>query len=340
MLPPPPPELTLDESEVLRPASPPPLPLPRRRSRRRASRTALPHGGAHHPAHARRGTGCPRLDDPSARRLRCSLHHLAAASASMPPPAASPAASAAAPKGTELDMRYQKFDPIGSGPLGTVFKGRFNALGLDICHQGAEGHLRLLLLPAARRGAQAAEEGAVRAGAGAPPGHRADHRSERGLGAALLRGGAAARQPQGEAGRGRWQGRAGAAWRCAASCSWPTACARRTPRGSRTTTSSRRTSSSTATATRSWRTSASGASSRWMPPRACPRSSWAPGGMVYMAPELINRSKDVGAVGGRVRPGHPPLRDAHRADPRPPLAAALRGEHRRARPGWTPSSTR
>jgi len=30
-------------------------------------------------------------------------------------------------------MRYQKFDPIGSGPLGTVFKGRFNALGLDIC---------------------------------------------------------------------------------------------------------------------------------------------------------------------------------------------------------------
>jgi serine/threonine protein kinase len=29
-------------------------------------------------------------------------------------------------------MRYQKFDPIGSGPLGTVFKGRFNALGLDI----------------------------------------------------------------------------------------------------------------------------------------------------------------------------------------------------------------
>jgi serine/threonine protein kinase len=30
-------------------------------------------------------------------------------------------------------MRYQKFDPIGSGPLGTVFKGRFNALGLEIC---------------------------------------------------------------------------------------------------------------------------------------------------------------------------------------------------------------
>jgi eukaryotic-like serine/threonine-protein kinase len=51
----------------------------------------------------------------------------------MPPPASPSVASAAAPKGTELDLRYQKFDPIGSGPLGTVFKGRFNALGLDIC---------------------------------------------------------------------------------------------------------------------------------------------------------------------------------------------------------------
>ena len=26
-----------------------------------------------------------------------------------------------------------KYDPIGSGPLGTVFKGKHNALGLDIC---------------------------------------------------------------------------------------------------------------------------------------------------------------------------------------------------------------
>lgn len=36
-------------------------------------------------------------------------------------------------KGTDIDLRYVKFDPIGSGPLGTVFKGRHNALGLDIC---------------------------------------------------------------------------------------------------------------------------------------------------------------------------------------------------------------
>ncbi|MCA2981635.1 MAG: serine/threonine protein kinase [Myxococcaceae bacterium] len=36
-------------------------------------------------------------------------------------------------KGQDLDLRYQKFDPIGSGPLGTVYKGKHNALGLDVC---------------------------------------------------------------------------------------------------------------------------------------------------------------------------------------------------------------
>lgn len=39
-----------------------------------------------------------------------------------------------APKGgQDVDLRYVKYDPIGSGPLGTVFKGKHNALGLDIC---------------------------------------------------------------------------------------------------------------------------------------------------------------------------------------------------------------
>ncbi len=51
--------------------------------------------------------------------------------ASTPPPA--PAAAIGASKGTDIDLRYVKFDPIGSGPLGMVFKGRHNALGLDIC---------------------------------------------------------------------------------------------------------------------------------------------------------------------------------------------------------------
>ena len=36
-------------------------------------------------------------------------------------------------KGQDIDLRYVKYDPIGSGPLGTVFKGKHNALGMDIC---------------------------------------------------------------------------------------------------------------------------------------------------------------------------------------------------------------
>ena len=57
-----------------------------------------------------------------------------------PPPRASSTPSrqlrrAPAPTeaGTEVDLRYVKFDAIGGGPLGTVYKGRQNALGIDVC---------------------------------------------------------------------------------------------------------------------------------------------------------------------------------------------------------------
>ena len=36
-------------------------------------------------------------------------------------------------KGQDIDLRYVKYDALGAGPLGTVFKGKHNALGLDIC---------------------------------------------------------------------------------------------------------------------------------------------------------------------------------------------------------------
>lgn len=61
-----------------------------------------------------------------------------ALTASMAAPMALTSAMAAAPaqggtKGQDIDLRYVKYDPVGSGPLGTVFKGKHNALGMDIC---------------------------------------------------------------------------------------------------------------------------------------------------------------------------------------------------------------
>src|SRR5215813_11817547 len=54
-----------------------------------------------------------------------------AAPATTPPPAARPLRRGAAPAegGSEVDLRYVKFDAIGGGPLGTVHKGRQNSLG-------------------------------------------------------------------------------------------------------------------------------------------------------------------------------------------------------------------
>ncbi|HYV45488.1 MAG TPA: serine/threonine-protein kinase [Myxococcaceae bacterium] len=48
-------------------------------------------------------------------------------------PSISPMATTATASKSDADVRYVKFDPVGSGPLGTVFKGRHNALGLDVC---------------------------------------------------------------------------------------------------------------------------------------------------------------------------------------------------------------
>ncbi len=49
-------------------------------------------------------------------------------------PSSSPSSiTAPAAKGQDLDPRYQKFDQLGSGPLGTVFKGKHNALAIDVC---------------------------------------------------------------------------------------------------------------------------------------------------------------------------------------------------------------
>ncbi|HYH97097.1 serine/threonine-protein kinase [Hyalangium sp.] len=122
LLPPPPPDA--EDAELARALAPPPIPLPPSRG----SRTALPSVD---PVIPPMPSVAP-MSAPAASAAASMPSITSPLSSSMPPPAASPAAPAT-PKGIELDMRYQKFDPIGSGPLGTVFKGRFNSLGLDIC---------------------------------------------------------------------------------------------------------------------------------------------------------------------------------------------------------------
>ncbi|QDE88409.1 protein kinase [Myxococcus xanthus] len=151
MVPPPPPELLLDEAEVDGappvPSGPPaPPPMPPVRSSRSAMpaldlgmpSAAIPMPPPSAPEPRREATVIVQGPFTASNTPAPSPTSPAPAAAPMSPPPASTAAAAAAPaapapKGAELDLRYQKFDPIGTGPLGTVFKGRVTALGLDIC---------------------------------------------------------------------------------------------------------------------------------------------------------------------------------------------------------------
>lgn len=74
----------------------------------------------------------PQVTAPEARPLSGFASPGVAAPLPLTAAVSSPASSSSA-KGQDVDLRYVKYDPIGSGPLGTVFKGKHNALGLDIC---------------------------------------------------------------------------------------------------------------------------------------------------------------------------------------------------------------
>ncbi len=114
-------DIVLEQSET--PMAPPPHPPPPPRG----SRKSAPAAGDEPmvpqiPQVTPSGHTSPRIEAPAASPP-------AAPAAPTPAPIPQGATSA---KGTDIDLRYVKFDPIGSGPLGTVFKGRHNALGLDI----------------------------------------------------------------------------------------------------------------------------------------------------------------------------------------------------------------
>ncbi len=107
--PPPPPDILLDENEVVARVEQPPA-LPR-------ARTSFGMEAVH--------VASPVPVPPPVASVRNEVV--------APPPAAPVPTVAPVPKAELLDQRYQKLEPLGGGPLGTAHKGRFLALGLDIC---------------------------------------------------------------------------------------------------------------------------------------------------------------------------------------------------------------
>ena len=122
--PPPPPatDLLLDVEGQMPPAPPPPPP--------RGGGRKPPSASADEPLVPQ----MPHVTAPEIRPAGQFAPAPMALTASMAAPMALTSAMAAPPgKGQDIDLRYVKYDPIGSGPLGTVFKGKHNALGMDIC---------------------------------------------------------------------------------------------------------------------------------------------------------------------------------------------------------------
>jgi serine/threonine protein kinase len=141
-MPPPPPDILLEENEVLPPVEQPPA-LPRARPSGAFSSfgTEVAHA-APVPLPPTMASVRNEVAPPPPAAPMPSVAPMAVASvppvappAPMPAPApVAPVAVSSAPKAAELlDQRYQKLEALGAGPLGTAYKGRFNALGLDIC---------------------------------------------------------------------------------------------------------------------------------------------------------------------------------------------------------------
>ncbi len=121
--PPPPPatDLVLDNQGQ---AMPPPPP-PRGRKGPQIDEPLVPQVGSHEPR--------PPAYVPPPPPAPLPLTATVPQPMQLTQPVMSSGPSPAGGKGQDIDLRYVKYDPIGSGPLGTVFKGKHNALGLDVC---------------------------------------------------------------------------------------------------------------------------------------------------------------------------------------------------------------
>lgn len=117
--PPPPPapiQLSAPATDII--VEPNPMPLPPSRGGRKPPQAddSFPQVTA---PEVRTGYGAPPPPPPAPMQLTS--------------PVSSPSQIGGAPKGQDLDLRYQKNEQVGAGPLGTVYKGKHNALGLDVC---------------------------------------------------------------------------------------------------------------------------------------------------------------------------------------------------------------
>ena len=125
--PPPPPASDSQEDKPVAPVPPPAQPSARGR---KPGSTTPEEAPAAAPA-------VPHLPHVTAPDMRPTGTGLPASPAPLPltaaVPSSSPSSITGAAKGQDLDPRYQKFDQLGQGPLGTVFKGKHNALAIDVC---------------------------------------------------------------------------------------------------------------------------------------------------------------------------------------------------------------
>jgi hypothetical protein len=121
-------EEALDDSSVLQPATPPPFSPPSTDLVPESNPMPAPIRGGRKPPTAP-ADDMPHVTAPEAR---------GGYAPPPPPPAPLPltapvSTGGAAPRGQDLDLRYPKGDQLGAGPLGSVFKGKHASLGLDVC---------------------------------------------------------------------------------------------------------------------------------------------------------------------------------------------------------------
>ena len=131
--PPPPPQPRVDTTAVVSLPAPPPGAGSFSRSPREERRNeAMAPPPAERPSDQTKPTKPPL---PSTHRLEKEADVPPTSTPATPkaPRTENELRAAGEAKGQEIDLRYVKYDAMGQGPLGIVYRGRHTALGLDVC---------------------------------------------------------------------------------------------------------------------------------------------------------------------------------------------------------------